>query len=221
MLAAVGGIICLDRTQALQFMISRPLAIGILYGVAAQDLAAGLVVALAFEFLYAGRLPVGSHVPPSDTLGALGAAGLLYLQPAGQTSLVAAGVAIALSIPLAEWGRGVDIWVRKANGHLAAYAERRVQQGQLAIIDRVHWIALLISSSVYALSLLVFYLIGDGVMASLLPIDGWLAEVFTLFALGLPLFGFAESVASIDVRRFPRAAALGLVLGIALLWAGA
>jgi mannose/fructose/N-acetylgalactosamine-specific phosphotransferase system component IIC len=215
LLVLAGSWACLDRTQAGQFMIARPIVIGPLYGLWAEAPGLGLAIGLAFEFLYAGRLPVGSHVPPSDTLAALGAAGVLVLEPEFR-NLGDAGVATALALPMAEWGRRTDVWVRRVNGQLAERVDERLEQGNLAAIERIPWLALLFAGGVYAGTLLVFYLGAPAIM-HVLSLPGWLKAGFGFFLAGLPLIGLAESAATLDLRRFPKAAIAGLTLGIVLL----
>lgn len=217
LLIVVGALVCLDRTQMVQAMLSRPIVIGPLLGLWGDAPDAGLAIGLGFEFLYAGRLPVGSHVPPSDTLAAFGAAGILVLVP-GMTQLSDAGYASALALPLAEWGRGLDVWIRKFNGRLSAQTETLLGQGRLAVAEIVPWIALLAAAMAYALTLFVFFLIATLAIVIIGPLPGWARTGLAVFAGGLPLIGLAESVASLDLPRFGTWAVVGLGIGIFLLW---
>lgn len=217
LLVIVGSLICLDRTQFLQIMVSRPIVLGPLIGWAAGVPVLGAAIGLAFEFLYAGRLPVGSHIPPSDTLAALGATGLLVLSPELH-SFSGAGFCAALALPLAELGRGVDIWIRKINGRLATGVETGLRTGDLEALTKAPWKSLLMGMSLYALVLLVFFMAGMLVTSLAWPVvPAWLSTAFALFLAGLPILGLAESSSSLDPNRFPRSAAVGLAAGIALL----
>ncbi len=214
-LVLAGTAVCLDRTQAVQLMVSRPVVIGPLFGFWAGEPMLGAAVGVALEFLYAGRLPVGSHVPPSDTLAAVGAAGLLVAVPELRT-LGGAGLATAVALPLAELGRDVDILVRKANGRIAGRVDDMLREGDLTHIEKAPWLALLFAAGVYAAVLALFFVVA-GTLLARVTLSGWLATAFGFFLAGLPLLGLAESSATLDLRRFPRAAVLGLMVGMGLL----
>lgn len=217
LLVIVGSLICLDRTQWLQVMVSRPIVLAPIMGWFAGMPLLGASIGLAFEFLYAGRLPVGSHVPPSDTLAAWGATGLLVLSPDMQT-FAGAGFCAALALPMAEVGRGVDIWIRKMNGRLAARVEQALRRGDLKLLEVTPWRSLLLGMALYGLVLLAFFMLGMALASLLWPmVPPWLATAFALFLAGLPILGLAESSSSLDPNRFPRSAVVGLAAGIALL----
>ncbi len=217
LLIAVGVLVCLDRTQLLQVMISRPIVVGPALGAWAGEPLLGVALGIGFEFLYAGRLPVGSHVPPNDTLAAVGGAGLLVFTGTIDT-MAEAGVAAALALPLAEVGRGVDIWARKLNGRLAQRIDRQMAQGDWSQIERAPWIALAMAAGAYAGTLLLYFPLAGWALDMLTDgWPGWLEGAFAVFLAGLPFIGLAESTANLDPRRFPRSAVVGLAMGIVLL----
>lgn len=217
LLVIAGSLICLDRTQAFQSMISRPVVVGTALGYWAGAPVEGAAVGIAFEFLYAGRLPVGSNVPPSDTLAALGAGGILVLVP-DYTDLGHAGIAAAFALPLAEWGRWLDITVRRVNGRIAARIDALVAAGDYSYVESAPWLAMAVAGAAYGISLFVFYVIVSVLIVLIGEPPAWLEQAFALFLTGLPLIGFAESASTLDVRRFARWAAAGLAAGIAVLW---
>ena len=217
LLVIAGSLICLDRTQAFQVMVSRPVVVGTLLGIWAKAPLEGAAIGVAFEFLYAGRLPVGSNVPPSDTLAALGAAGILVLVP-GFKGMGYAGYAAALALPLAEWGRFLDISVRRMNGRIAERIDALVSEGDFSYVESAPWLALFLAGGAYALTLFVFYVLSTLIIVLAGDPPAWLNGAFALFLTGLPLIGFAESASTLDVRRFARWAAAGLAVGIFVLW---
>jgi mannose/fructose/N-acetylgalactosamine-specific phosphotransferase system component IIC len=217
LLVIAGSLICLDRTQAFQTMLSRPVVIGVALGFWAGHVAGGAAIGVAFEFLYAGRLPVGSNVPPSDTLAALGAGGLLVLVPR-YGDLDHAGMAAAFALPLAEWGRFVDITVRRVNGRIASRIDALVAEGDYGYVEAAPWLAMAVAGLAFGLSLLVFYVTASVLIVFLGEPPAWLRHAFGLFVTGLPLVGFADSASTLDMRRFARWAAAGLAAGILVLW---
>lgn len=218
LLIIVGTWICLDRTQLFQVMISRPIVIGPLFGFWAGEPVMGAALGAGFEFLYAGRLPVGSNIPPCDTLAALGAVGLLVLVP-GFRSPGEAGLAAALALPLAEWGRVVDVWIRKANGRLAMSMEALLNDGDISYVESTPWISASIGALAYGFSLFGFYIAGSLIILYVGRLSPWAENGFAMFLAALPLLGLAESATTLDARRFSKWAAAGLATGIFLLTA--
>ncbi len=215
LLVAIGAWVCLDRTQALQIMISRPIVIGPALGLWAGVPLEGTLVGAAFEFLYAGRLPVGSNIPPSDTLAAMGAAGILVLVP-DFSGLGNAGLAVAFALPLAEWGRVIDVWVRRLNGRIADRIDETIAAGDLSFIRAANWLSLWLAGAVYAITLLIFYITSTLALIFVAPMPEWANAALALFLTALPLVGFAESVAALDVRRYSNWAIAGLAVGTLL-----
>ena len=71
--AGMAVILGLDRTAALQIMISRPLVAGPLVGLLLGDPASGLTIGMLLELLWLCRLPVGANIPHDDTQVTVGA----------------------------------------------------------------------------------------------------------------------------------------------------
>ncbi|MDD4004241.1 MAG: PTS sugar transporter subunit IIC [Elusimicrobiaceae bacterium] len=63
----------LDTVYAGQFMVSRPVIAGPILGLVAHNMAAGVILGLWFELLYAGYVPVGATIPPSGVISAAAA----------------------------------------------------------------------------------------------------------------------------------------------------
>ncbi len=216
LLTIVGSLICLDRTQAFQIMLSRPVVLAPLLGWWAGEPALGAAIGIAFEFLYAGRLPVGSNIPPCDTLAAVGAAGILVLVPALDTP-GEAGLAVAVALPLAEWGRVVDVWIRRTNGRIAGRIDELVVAGDISYIEVAPWISLTVAMLAWSATLFFFFATSTLAIALIGRLPAWLDLAFALFLAGLPLLGLAESASTLDLRRFSLWAAAGLSVGILVL----
>jgi mannose/fructose/N-acetylgalactosamine-specific phosphotransferase system component IIC len=216
LLIVAGSLICLDRTQAFQVMLSRPVVLAPLLGLWAGELALGAAIGIAFEFLYAGRLPVGSNIPPCDTLAALGAAGILVLVPALDTP-GEAGLAVAIALPLAEWGRVVDVWIRRVNGRIASRIDELVSEGDISYVEVGPLLSLAIAALAWGTSLLFFFTFSTLAIAVIGRLPGWLDAGLSLFLAGLPLLGLAESATTLDLRRFSLWAAAGLAVGLLVL----
>ena len=139
----VGGLLCLDRTAAFQFMASRPLVsapvIGLILGVPATGLAAGVLI----ELLYMADRPVGSYMPAHETglaivVTAVSAAflkgspsvvfssGSFIMSPAGPLRVV---VPVLLAgIPAALLYRSADNFTRRINERLFLNAHQALEE---------------------------------------------------------------------------------------------
>ena len=71
LVAFVGSVLSLDRTAALQIMISRPIVAAPVIGYMLGDTAAGLLIGCVLELLFIGGLPVGAYIPPHETMIAM------------------------------------------------------------------------------------------------------------------------------------------------------
>jgi PTS system mannose-specific IIC component len=77
-----GGISLLagiDRTAAMQFMVSRPIVAAPVTGLVLGEPLVGLQVGVLIELLWLGRLPVGAAIPPDDTQIAVGGTALAII----------------------------------------------------------------------------------------------------------------------------------------------
>jgi mannose/fructose/N-acetylgalactosamine-specific phosphotransferase system component IIC len=146
-LGLVAGLAAVERKGFLQAMLSRPIAIGPLAGLAVGDATSGLFVGAPLELLWLGAVNLGAALPVHEALGtcAVAAGTALALH-----ALVAAGVsgpallpavaalAIALCAPLALLGRRADRLVERVNERLYARAEADLARGDAEGAARVN-----------------------------------------------------------------------------------
>jgi PTS system mannose-specific IIC component len=134
-LALVAGLAGVERKGVLQAMLSRPIALGPIVGLALGDVTGGLVVAAPLELLWLGAVNLGAALPLHEALGAAAVAGGAVL--AGRelgtgVSLPIAALAVALGAPLAIVGRNVERVIERANERLVARAEVLVERDPAA-----------------------------------------------------------------------------------------
>ena len=67
----ISGGLHLDRTAAFQFLISRPIVASVITGIALGEPAVGLGAGLVLELLWLGIHPLGTSIPPDDTVVAI------------------------------------------------------------------------------------------------------------------------------------------------------
>lgn len=127
--AGLGSLVALDRTAALQLMLSRPLVAALWAGWLAGDWWIGLLVGATLELYFLAEVPVGTNIPTDDTLLALAAGGaaaaLRGLAPAGTVVLIV----LLTVLPWAPLTRKIDAWVREKNAGLIDEVETRLLAG--------------------------------------------------------------------------------------------
>lgn len=146
-LGLVAGLASVERKGFLQAMLSRPIALGTITGLALGDATSGLFVAAPLELLWLGAVNLGAALPVHEALGtaAITGATVLALQ-----ALRAAGVdgpgllpavavlAVIVCAPLALLGRRADRLAERWNERLYARAERDLAAGDAGAAARVN-----------------------------------------------------------------------------------
>ena len=131
----IAGFAAVERKGFLQAMISRPIAIAPLAGLALGDVQGGLVVGAALELLWLGAVNLGAALPQDEALGAVAAAaGAVVAGKAlgtGVTPAVAV-LAVLACAPLALLGRRADVLSERLNEQLAVHAEAALAGGDPA-----------------------------------------------------------------------------------------
>ena len=68
MVSVAGGFLSLDRTAALQVMVSRPIVAAPAIGYILGDVLTGLMIGGILELLWIGELPIGGHIPAHEVM---------------------------------------------------------------------------------------------------------------------------------------------------------
>ena len=201
LLAVLAG---LDRTAALQMMLSRPLVAAPLAGWLLGAPQSGLLVGSVVELLWLGRLPVGAAIPPDDTQVAIGATTLSVIMGAnlGMHGPGFVLLCVMVALPIGKIGQAFDRLVRHWNDRLVPVAEGAVARGQL---DRVATLHLQGLGHFALASLATFATIvvgGAMVLEFLAPmLNGWFGLAAVPLRLTLPLVGVAVILGTINVNR--------------------
>ncbi|HKK01035.1 MAG TPA: PTS sugar transporter subunit IIC [Desulfuromonadales bacterium] len=205
LLAAGVAVGCgLDRTAALQMMISRPLVAGPLTGWVLGNAVAGLEVGSLIELLWLGRLPIGAAVPPDDTQVAVGGTALAVLAGPtfGMIGFPSVLLCTLLALPLGKVGELFDRLARYWNDRLALQAQKGVAENRFASVERCHLLGLvhfgLSSLATYA----VIVIFGSVALHWLVPVlYAPVVRSAAWLRLGLPLVGAAVLLGTINVNR--------------------
>lgn len=130
-IGVVAGLAAVERKGFLQAMLSRPIALAPLTGLALGDLEAGLLLGPPLELLWLGAVNLGAALPQHETLGAAAVTGGAVLAGralGGGVTPAVAVLAVALASALALLGRGTDRLIEDWNVRLAARAEALVER---------------------------------------------------------------------------------------------
>jgi mannose/fructose/N-acetylgalactosamine-specific phosphotransferase system component IIC len=145
--AVVAGLAAVERKGFLQAMLSRPVALAPILGLALGDLPGGLLLGPPLELLWLGAVNMGASLPPNAALGTAAiAAGAVLAGKAlgtGVTPAVAV-LAVALAGILAALGRTTDRAIEEWNVRLAARAEVLLDRGAplAAVRENLYGLAL-------------------------------------------------------------------------------
>jgi PTS system mannose-specific IIC component len=136
-LGLLAGLGAIERKGFLQAMLSRPIALAPMAGLALGDVRGGLLVAAPLELLWLGAVNLGAALPVHEALGTAAIAGATVLAlramgdaPGGALAAPAvAALAVLLCAPLALLGRRAERLVERWNERLYARAERLIAAG--------------------------------------------------------------------------------------------
>ena len=147
LLGLIAGLAAVERKGFLQAMLSRPIALAPIAGLALGDAAGGLSVAAPLELLWLGAVNMGAALPIHEALGAAAIAGGAVLAGrelgTGVTAPVAM-LAVLCCAPLALLGRRADRFVEVSNERLADRAEHelRCHHEAVAVRQNLHGLLL-------------------------------------------------------------------------------
>lgn len=123
LIAAIGGLLSLDRTALGQFMISEPIVAAPLMGWFLGDTAAGIVIGMVLEMIWVLDLPVGTFVPADSTIAAIAATAIAVLGSRGDHALPGVmGFSLLLTTGMAPVTMLGDRFIRNQNARLAVWA---------------------------------------------------------------------------------------------------
>lgn len=199
------ALVCgLDRTAALQIMISRPIVAAPLVAWLLGDVGVGLEIGLMVELLWLARLPVGAAIPPDDTQVAIAATVLAVSLGGilGQSGLEYQLLCLLIALPFGKFGQFFDRFARQYNGRKVALFDSYLEAGQFGAMERTHLMGLFCFAlaavgtylAVICGGLLVIPVLAPMLLPSLAESAPWLR-------LALPLVGIAIILGTINVNR--------------------
>jgi mannose/fructose/N-acetylgalactosamine-specific phosphotransferase system component IIC len=200
----IGSLLCLDRFQFLQAMLSRPIVSGPIIGIALGDIEAGLATGVLYELFWLRRPPVGGYIPPDPTVVAIaGAAVCAILQPetaAGAKSL--AFLIFLLFLPIAYISARMDNKLRGDLGKLARSAADRAVEGERGI-----WVYVLAGIALgilcnFVLLFLIILIGAAGLKEIVVRMSPQTLRAFDFAYYVVPLLGIIDLLIGLYERRF-------------------
>lgn len=215
-----GGLLCLDRVF-IQAMISRPVIIAPIIGLLLHNPYAGLVIGAFVELIWLDRIPIGTYIPPNDSLTAVVATSTAIIagQKLGGIStpeLIALSILIA--IPCGIFAKQMDILIIKSNDILSDRALADAKKNNIRGIEQKNYLGLI---KVFLFD--VFYVLA--ILVIFIPLVIWLYPKLNRTVLStlsftyyfLPLLGIAVAIHMLKLRRaIPVFCAIFLVMALLL-----
>lgn len=200
--AIAGGLLCLDRIF-FQVMVSRPVVAASVIGLLLGDLYVGMITGALIELIWIDRLPVGTVVPPNDTVSAvlISAAVILAGRSLGAVSKEVIALGIILLLPTALAGQIMDIWIIRGNDKIARAALKTAADGDIDGVSRLHIRALMRTYLIN--TVFIFTALGIGVYAlqTIYPlIPPAVLKSLVYVYLFLPILGVAVALNTIHLR---------------------
>lgn len=203
MASLLGSLICLDRI-VIQSMIARPVIAAPLMGFFLGDPYSGLLIGALIELFWIDRLPVGTYIPPHDSLTAIliTASCIFSSREIGHHFREIMAFSILIFIPCGYVGQKMESIHIQMNDRLARAALLCAGKADVNGVAARH----LLSPVVYFLLtffLILFFLLSGTVMTTFLfprfPLSVLKALNMTFFFF--PLLGIAVALNTIHLRR--------------------
>jgi mannose/fructose/N-acetylgalactosamine-specific phosphotransferase system component IIC len=198
----IAALCSLDITAFGQFMISRPIVCGPLFGYLCGDIKTGLWIGMMVEMIWISAIPMGAAIPQDVTsVAILSSVWALRTFPGNNNVAV---LAMVLGVLAGILFKKIDIWLRFVNVRVVHWVEEGVAGGKES---RVSW-------GVYA-GLLLFFVKAFIFYAVIMYPGEWLViRLYPQLGMGiisgleiswrfLPVLGFAMMFMNFRNGKFP------------------
>ncbi len=214
-----GSLLCLDRVF-IQAMISRPVVIAPIIGLLLHNLYAGLIIGAFIELIWIDRLPIGTYIPPNDSLTAVVATSTAVIagSKSGGVSPELISLSVLMAIPCGILAQQMDVLVIKSNDVLSDRALSDAKENNILAIEQKNYLGLIKIFLFYIFFLLAF-------QAIFIPFVIWAYHKFNVTVLTalsftyyfLPLLGIAVAINMLKLRKaIPVFCAIFLVVAVFL-----
>jgi fructoselysine/glucoselysine PTS system EIID component len=167
-------------------LLSRPLVLGPLVGLALGDLHQGILIGASLELIFMGNIKVGAAIPPDVVTG--GVLGTAFAILSGKGAAIALALAVPISILAEMLLSALFVFRSTFNKLFASYAE----EGNYRKVQRLHLLSGILKPLLMGLIGWLSLQLGAGVMKSALDhIPGWVNAGLQVAGNILPALGFA------------------------------
>ncbi len=171
LISLIGGLLVLDTTAVLQVLISQPLVSGALLGWLLGDVSLGLRLGILLQLLWLNQLPVGAAKVPEGNLGAVVAVILVFMVkdwiPIYPNILIVSVVLYAMIV--SALGVKLVTTIRNQNIFFLDRAVKGLEAGDVAILGRMTFLALLFHFLFLVAAVFISVWIGWELFRFLLP----------------------------------------------------
>ena len=217
-----GGLLCLDRVF-IQAMISRPVIIAPIIGLLLHNPYAGLVIGAFVELIWLDRIPIGTYIPPNDSITAVVATSTAVIagQKLGGIStstpeLIALSILIA--IPCGILAKQIDILIIKSNDTLSDRALVDAKKNNIRGIEQKNYLGLIkvfLFDVFYILVILVIFI--PSVIWLYPKLNATVISTLSFTYYFLPLLGIAVAINMLKLQKaIPVFCAIFLVAAVLL-----
>ena len=198
-----GGLLCLDRVF-IQAMISRPVVIAPLMGWLLGDLYAGLVIGAIIELIWIDRLPIGTYIPPNDSLTAVLATSTAVLSGSHGKNLPPELISLSVltAIPFGLLAKRMDTGIIRANNVLSDQAIHDAEQNDIRSVEHKSYRGLFRAFLSYTLFLGVAqWIVIPAVHWGFPRLNAFILQALLWMYYFMPLLGIAVAVNMLKLRR--------------------
>jgi mannose/fructose/N-acetylgalactosamine-specific phosphotransferase system component IIC len=203
MVTFVGGVLCLDRVL-IQALVSRPIVVAPIVGLILNDPYTGLIVGAFVELFWIDRLPIGTYVPPNDSIVALliTSASILAGQKIGYFSRELVALSFLIFIPFGILAQKIDTMVILSNDALSRSALLDAERSDVGGITRKHLWGLMKSFLSTTVFIFVSLYFGVIILVHIFPhLPKFMVKVLTMVYFLLPILGIAVAINTIKQRH--------------------
>jgi mannose PTS system EIIC component len=214
-----GGLLCLDRVF-IQAMISRPVIIAPIIGLLLHNPYTGLVIGAFVELFWINRIPIGTYIPPNDSITAVVATSTAVIagQKLGGVSPELIAFSILISIPCGILVKQMDILIIKSNDTLSDRALVDAKKNNIRGIEQKNYLGLIkvfLFDAVYVLATLVIFI--PSVIWLYPKLNATVISALSFTYYFLPLLGIAVAINMLKLQRaIPVFCAIFLVVAMLL-----
>ena len=214
-----GGLLCLDRVF-IQAMISRPVIIAPIIGLLLHNPYTGLVIGAFVELFWINRIPIGTYIPPNDSITAVVATSTAVIagQKLGGVSPELIAFSILISIPCGILVKQMDILIIKSNDALSDRALVDAKKNNIRGIEQKNYLGLIkvfLFDVVYVLATLVIFI--PSVIWLYPKLNATVISALSFTYYFLPLLGIAVAINMLKLQRaIPVFCAIFLVVAMLL-----